>query len=189
MYQRMNEDYVGEMQKLTEGVVSLNSEFKMGESWITTFRNCSLTHEQNKKGDGLMGLLLPLRYILKLPSSELVKQKWNATLDLQVAIDKGYMTMLASSDLIRTLDRLKNQTIDPFRVKQMKRTIKELTQLEDGAANRRKLVQARQTLFNYLYLPDYLNVVMENQRDYDRANKGFTLNGIKYRRFSPHQQE
>ena len=29
MYQRMNEDYVGEMQKLTEGVVSLNSEFKM----------------------------------------------------------------------------------------------------------------------------------------------------------------
>lgn len=130
-----------------------------------------------------MGLLLPLRYILKLPSSELVKQKWNATLDLQVAIDKGYMTMLASSDLIRTLDRLKNQTIDPFRVKEMKRTIKELTRLEDGAANRRKLVQARQTLFNYLYLPDYLNVVMENQRDYDRANKGFTLNGIKYRRF------
>ena len=25
----MNEDYVGEMQKLTEGVVSLNSDFKM----------------------------------------------------------------------------------------------------------------------------------------------------------------
>lgn len=130
-----------------------------------------------------MGLLLPLRYILKIPSSELAKQGWHATLPLEEAIDKGYMTMLASSDLIRTLDRLKGIEIKTPEVKRLKREIERLKEEKNGVSNRRQLVTAREKLLNLLYLPDYLNVVMENQKDYDRANKGFVLNGIKYKRF------
>ena len=129
-----------------------------------------------------MANLLSLRHVLKLPSSVLAKSKWNLTMDLYEAIDRDFLTALASSYLIRSIDELSERGFSEERVATLKQEIKRIKRQASTAASKRLLAEKQQELQQLLFLPDYLNLVVENQKHYERANKGFVINGIKYKR-------
>ena len=134
------------------------------------------------KGVGEMANLLSLRHIFKIPSSELVAQNWNATLDINEAIEREMMISVASSYLIRAIDDIKKSNFNEESVSELKKEIKRLTRQKSSADNKRKIAKMRQKLEKMLFIPDYINVVIESNKHYERANKGFTINGIKFKR-------
>ena len=129
-----------------------------------------------------MANLLSLRYVLKIPSAELAKKKWNLTLTRKEAIDKEMLVSLASSYLIRSMDELTDSVVDEEVVAQLKRQIKAVKRQPSTADNKRKLEALQEELHQTLLVPTIVNVVMSSNKHYDRANKGFTVNGIKFKR-------
>lgn len=129
-----------------------------------------------------MANLLSLRHIFKIPSSELVAQNWNATLSIDEAIEREMMISVASSYLIRAIDDIKKSGFNENSVSELKKEIKRLTKQKSNAENKRKVAALRAKLEQLLFIPDYINVVIESNKDYDRANKGFTINGIRFKR-------
>lgn len=129
-----------------------------------------------------MANLLSLRHIFKIPSSELVAQNWNATLDINEAIEREMMISVASSYLIRAIDDITGNNFDEEVVSELKKEIKRITKQKSSAENKRKILKLRKKLEQTLFIPDYINVVMESDKHYDLANKGFTVNGIRFKR-------
>ena len=129
-----------------------------------------------------MANLLSLRYILKIPSSELVKQKWNLSVTRKEAIDKEMLVSVASSYLIRSMDELTNSVVDEVAVQGLKKKIKQIKKQPSNSENKRQLEALQQKLHDTLMVSTIVNVVMEKDKDYDRANQGFIVNGIKFRR-------
>lgn len=129
-----------------------------------------------------MAQLLSLRYILKIPSSELAKSDWNLTLDPYVARDKDMMISLASSYLVRSIDEITNSRFSEERVAKLKQDIRRLKRQKSSTYNRQSLNKKQEQLHDLLFIPDYINVVMDSNKHYDRCNKGFTVNGIRFKR-------
>ena len=129
-----------------------------------------------------MANLLSLRYILKIPSSELVKSKWNLTISRKEAIDKEMLVSLASSYLIRSMDELTGSVVDEEEVQTLKKRIKKVKKQPSTSENKRLLNKLQDQLHHILMVPTIVNVVMEKEKDYDRANQGFVVNGIKFKR-------
>lgn len=129
-----------------------------------------------------MANLLSLRHILKVPSSVLAKNKWNLTIDLYEAIDRDFLISLASSYLVRSIDELSEREFSEERVAELKREIKRLKRQKSTAETKRTLLKKQQELQQLLYLPDYVNIVIESEKHYDRLVKGFSINGIRFKR-------
>ena len=124
------------------------------------------------------------RYLFKIGSKRLVEANWDLHISRIEALENNELVALASSTTLRMIDGLNG--IDyrekEIRIKQLKNEIGKLKQLPNTKANRDKLI-AKQTEYNKLiFMEDYLCVVMETKKDYDRALKGFKVNGIEYER-------
>ena len=124
------------------------------------------------------------RYLFKIGSKRLVEANWDLHISRMEALENNELVALASSTTLRMIDGLNG--IDyrekEIRIKQLKNEIGKLKQLPNTKANRDKLI-AKQTEYNKLiFMEDYLCVVMETKKDYDRALKGFKVNGIEYER-------
>lgn len=128
---------------------------------------------------------LQQRYIYKIPSQELRKAKWNLNLPLSLAMKdyKDYIVSLGSSQELRFIDELNE--IDDIEQKalDLKERIKKEKKKPKGKNTRTTIEYLYKLLYELLFTPDYMCVIMNRKSDYDRANKGFTVNGIKYRRF------
>lgn len=131
-----------------------------------------------------MKSLLNNRYLFKIGSKRLVEASWDLKITRMEALENNELVALASSTTLRMIDGLNG--IDyrekEVRIKQLKQEIGKLKQLPNTKANRDKLI-AKQTEYNKLiFMEDYLCVVMDTKKDYDRALKGFKVNGIEYER-------
>ena len=71
-----------------------------------------------------MANLLSLRHVLKIPSGVLAKSKWNLTMSHYEAIDRDFMTSLASSYLIRSIDEVSESGFSEAKVAELKQEIK-----------------------------------------------------------------
>ena len=130
-----------------------------------------------------------LKLIYKLHTSQLKKAKWNLTLPLTVAM-RDYpenVVSISDSQLLRFIDEL-NGVVDydvkvkslQNRIKREKKRAKTATDLAKCRANIRSLYEQ---LYSLQFQPDYLCVVMDKPKDYDKAELGFKVNGISYKRF------
>lgn len=111
--------------------------------------------------------------------------KWNLTLSLKDALNDYPENVIALNDsqIIRWIDELNG-------AENVSETVAALT----GKIRRdKKMPRSRDVslrikgYYTYLYeaqfIKDYVCVIMDSNSDYDRANKGFTINGIRFRRF------
>ena len=131
-----------------------------------------------------MKSLLNQRYIWKISSKRLVDANWDLHISRNEALANNELVALASSNVLRTIDKLNG--IDykekENKIKELKQRINYLKTLKNTTANRKKLVDL-QTEFNKLvFMEDYMCVIMEKNSDYDKAIKGFKVNGIEYTR-------
>ena len=129
-----------------------------------------------------MKSLLNNRYLLKVSSTSLAKAGWNLTLTRNEALKNNELVSLASSTVLRMIDKINGEDFreKEERIKQLKQEIGLLKNLKNDAKTRAKMIE-KQTEFNKLvFMEDYLCVVIDSKKHYDRANKGFIVNGVDY---------
>lgn len=122
-----------------------------------------------------------LRYIFKINSSRLRKSRWNLNLSIKEAKDNNELVSLADSTTIRFLTDGLN--VDEVANKILKE-IKKAKKCPVNKENKDKIYKLYSELYDTLFIKDYVCVVIDKVKDFDRMNskRGFFINGIKYKR-------
>lgn len=90
------------------------------------------------------------------------------------------MISLSDSQMLRFIDELNGIENCDFTAKNIKNDIKMLRKEPNSLQNRRKIKKLYERLDEIQYKPDYMCLVIDKEKDYWRAKKGFKINGIKY---------
>lgn len=122
------------------------------------------------------------RYIFKIHSVRLRRAKWNLELSVAEARDNDEIVALSDSQLLRFIDKLNNVENVDEEARQIKREIKRLKNEPHSPKNKIAINKLYNLLDGLLFKPDYMHLVIDKEKDYWRACKGFEINGIKYAR-------
>lgn len=122
------------------------------------------------------------KYIYKINSSRLRKEKWRLTLPISEARRNDEVIALADSQLLRWIDELNGITNADKEVIDIKLQIKDLKKEPNNIQNKRTIKKLYEQLDNLQFKPDYVCIVIDKEKDYYRACRGFYINGIKYKR-------
>lgn len=123
------------------------------------------------------------QYIYKLNSSLLELKHWDLKLPLEQArkID-GLVVALADSQILSWINEINGTQDYDIKAKEIRKEIKFLKKQENSVGNRAKISELYKELYRLQFKEDYVCVVMKNNTHYKRANEGFKINGIKYKR-------
>lgn len=122
------------------------------------------------------------KYIYKIHSSRLRKSKWNLSLPISEARSNDEVISLADSQMLRWIDELNGISDADSKAKEIKREIKELRNSENTINTKRAIRKLYEELDALQFKPDYMCLIIDKEKDYLRACKGFKINGVKYRR-------
>lgn len=122
------------------------------------------------------------KYIYKLNSSRLRREKWDLTLPMDEARRNEEVISLADSQMLRWIDELNGVEDADAKAKEIKAQIKALRKEENSLQNRKRMRQLYSDLDSIQFKPDYMCLIIDKEKDYYRAVKGFKINGIKYKR-------
>ena len=126
-----------------------------------------------------------LKLIYKIHSRQLKKANWKLTLPLDVAMTDfpEMVVSLNDSQLLRFIDEL-NCVVDvDNKVKSIQHKIKIEKKKPKSRETRTIIKNLYDALYSLQFQKDYVCVIMDSNKDYDRANLGFSINGIEYKRF------
>lgn len=123
------------------------------------------------------------QYIYKIDSDLLEKKNWDLTLPLEEArkID-GLVVALADSQVLSWINELNGTQDYDQRAKIIKKEIKWLKKQAISKQNKLRISELYRELYKLQFKEDYVCVVMNKKSHYKRANKGFKINGIGYKR-------
>ena len=124
------------------------------------------------------------RLIFKLHTAQLKKAKWNLTLDLKVAMREYPETVVALNDsqMLRWIDEINGVTDITPKVNYIYRQLKAEKRKPRSRATQLAVRNLYDTLYDLQFQKDYVCIIMDSFKDYDRANQGFYINGVKYHR-------
>ena len=123
--------------------------------------------------------------IYKIHSKRLKKNKWNLDLPLDVAM-RDYaneIVSLSDSQVMRFIDEINGTHDRDKKIRAIKNKIKAEKRKDRSRESRVLMRELYKSLYELQFQKDYVCIVMDSNADYDRANKGFKINGISYRRF------
>ena len=110
-------------------------------------------------------------------------KKWNLTLPLEQARKMtGVVVALADSQILSWINELNGTQDYDLKAKEVKRQIKILKRQPTTQENKRIITDLYKELYRLQFREDYVCVVMKNNSHYRRANQGFSINGINYKR-------
>lgn len=92
------------------------------------------------------------------------------------------MISLADSQILRWIDELNGITDADEKAREIKMKIRRIRSEENSPQNKRLIRQLYQDLDALQFKPDYMCLIIDKDKDYYRACKGFSINGINYRR-------
>ena len=122
------------------------------------------------------------KYIYKIHSSRLRRSRWKLTLPIEEARNNDELISLADSQVLRWIDELNGIVDADERAKNIKAEIKVLRKGANSLQNRRTIRSLYSQLDEIQYKPDYMCLIIDKEKDYYRASKGFSINGVKYKR-------
>lgn len=123
------------------------------------------------------------KFIYKLNSKALKKANWNLTLPLSAAMkNKNDIVALNDSQLLRWICELNGIDNPDEKIKTIKKAIRTEKSKPKSRETKNNIKQLYNELYNLQYQEDCLYVIMNSDKDYDRANKGFKINGYEYSR-------
>lgn len=122
------------------------------------------------------------KYIFKIRSSRLRKERWKLTLPLDEARKNDEIISLADSQILRWIDELNGITDADVKAKEIKNQINKLRKEPNSRQNNRAINNLYKELDTLQFKPDYMCLIIDKDKDYYRACKGFSINGIKYKR-------
>lgn len=96
--------------------------------------------------------------------------------------NKNDIVALNDSQVLRWICEL-NQVHDlEEQVSKIQAEIKKIKKSSRRRENKNQINTLYEELYSLQYIKDYINIIMDNNRDYDQANKGFFINGYEYHR-------
>ena len=134
------------------------------------------------------------KFIYKLSSKQLKKSNWKLKLPLKTAM-RDYPDCIVSlndSQCLRFLDEINGRNDINESVRCIQKKIKDEKKKPKSRETKSLISQYYDTLYNLQFEKDYVCVIMANNKDYDRANKGFSIDYgivdgkeciVTYRRF------
>lgn len=94
----------------------------------------------------------------------------------------GVVVALADSQILSWINEI-NETQDyDIQAREVKKQIKWLKRQTPTSVGKAKISELYKKLYRLQFREDYVCVVMKNNAHYKRANEGFKINGIKYKR-------
>lgn len=120
------------------------------------------------------------KFIYKIHSSRLRKEKWKLSLPISEARKNEEVISLADSQILRWIDEL-NGVVDGDAVaRRIKREIAQIRREPYSVDNRRRMRKLYADLDNVQFKPDYMCLIIDKEKDYHRACRGFTINDVRY---------
>ena len=120
------------------------------------------------------------KFIYKIHSSRLRKEKWKLSLPISEARKNEEVISLADSQILRWIDEL-NGVVDGDAVaRRIKREIAQIRREPYSVENRRRMRKLYADLDNVQFKPDYMCLIIDKEKDYHRACRGFTINDVRY---------
>ena len=135
----------------------------------------------------------PHKLAYKIESKMLKRAKWKLKLPFETAMKEypDVVISLSDSQCLRFIDDINNSPNVIEQIEAIKRKIKNIKKKPKSRANKTLINQCYDELYNLQFQRDYVCVIMSSKSDYDRANRGFTIDFglvdgkeviIKYRR-------
>lgn len=122
------------------------------------------------------------RFIFKIHSARLRKSGWKLELPISEARKNQEVISMGSSQVLRWIDELNGVTDADAKASNIKLEIRRLKH-EKGCSSVKKQIRELYAKLDALqFKPDYMCLVIDKEKDYRRACKGYYINGIKYRR-------
>lgn len=125
-----------------------------------------------------------LRLIYKLHSTQLKKSNWNLELPLELAMRKypDRIVSLNDSQMLRFISELNGTSDADEKIREIQRKIR-LEKKKPKSRETRVIIKSLyEALYDLQFQKDYVCIIMDSNKDYDRANLGFKINGIEYKR-------
>ena len=126
-----------------------------------------------------------LFYTIKLTSSLLKEYKYNLDINFEECLRSGLIVSLADSQILKSIRKIKGKEIDSNYLEKLFEEKERIKKKKNTKENRIRLKQIQQEIYDIMYIPEYITVVMENTKDYEYMFKnGFVFNNRLYKRFS-----
>lgn len=123
------------------------------------------------------------QFIYKINSSLLRQNDWDLKLSLSDARKiPGVVVSLADSQILTWINELNGTEDYDNNAKKIKSEIRDIKKQPNSAENKAKISEKYAELYNLQFKKDYLCLIIDKKSDYDRANNGFKVNGIAYKR-------
>lgn len=122
------------------------------------------------------------KFIYKIHSERLRKAKWNLVLPIEEARRNDEVISLADSLILRWIDELNGVVDADEKAKAIKAEIKRIKSTSNTIHNKREIKKLYIELDKLQFQPDYMCLIIDKEKDYYRACKGFSINGIRYER-------
>lgn len=124
------------------------------------------------------------RLIYKIHSKRLKKNNWDLHLELEKALNDCPEDIVALNDsqALRFIDDINGVSNITAQVSEVNRRIRAEKKKPRSRESKVIITQLYKKLYNLQFQKDYVCIVMDSNSDYDRANQGFKINGITYRR-------
>ena len=95
---------------------------------------------------------------------------------------EGVVVALADSQILSWINEINGTQDYDIKAREVKKQIKFVKKQEVSPQNKLRISELYKELYKLQFREDYVCVVMKNNSHYKRANEGFKINGIKYRR-------
>lgn len=119
----------------------------------------------------------------KLSSKRLKQANWELSLPLKTAMkNKNDIVALNDSQILRWICELNGIENLDVEVSKLKREIKNIKRQPKSKETKDKIRLLYEQLYSLQYQKDYFNLIMNSNKDYDRANQGFKINDYEYHR-------
>ena len=126
-----------------------------------------------------------LFYTVKLDSGLLKENKYNLNLSFYECLKSNLIISLADSQMLRSIRDITGQKIDRVQLEEWWQERDAIKKRKNSKTNRQKIKDLQDKIYNMMYIPQYITVVMESVKDYERMfKKGFYFNGKLYKRMS-----
>lgn len=126
-----------------------------------------------------------LFYTVKLSSSILRHHKFEINLSFDECLKNGMIISLSDSQMLKTIRDITGKKIDRQLLETWYQERDILKKRKNSKENRTRIRQLQNQIYDMMYIPQYITVVMDNTKDYQNMYKhGFKFNGHTYRRGS-----
>ena len=95
---------------------------------------------------------------------------------------EGVVVALADSQILSWINEINGTQDYDIKARDVKKQIKFYKRQEVSAENKKRIVELYKELYRLQFREDYVCIVMKNGSHYKRANEGFSINGIRYKR-------